>query len=366
MIQADLARATGLSAATVSNIVRDLTASGLLEVAPTVSGGRRARAVSLSSGAGAAAAGIDVGRRHIRIAVADLAYVVLGEDEVSIDAQLPAPQVISVVAAQFDALLRRLGVDPASLVAVGVGVPGPIDSRTGEVGSGSILPEWVGVNPAEAIGAALGRPVIVDNDANLGALAQVTWGAARGHRDVAYVKIATGIGAGLVIDGQVHRGSIGTAGEIGHLTMDEHGQVCRCGNRGCLETMASAGVVLELLRSAHGPDLTIGDAVRMAVEGDAASGRVIGDAGRHVGVALAHLCNLLNPSMVVVGGILAEADEILLEPMRSTLRRYSIPPVAASTTVVRSPLGVRAEALGAVALALRAAGWPMGLEKPAA
>lgn len=353
LIQAELARVTGLSAATVSNIVRDLSGDGLLRVTTTISGGRRARAVSLDRAAGVAA-GIDFGRRHVRVALADLSHSVLGEHEVAVAPRVPASEAIEIGVEVFHSLLDAAGVGTDALVGVGVGLPGPIDARDGLVGSASILPEWVGVNAAEVIGASLGMGVSVDNDANLGALAELTWGAARGHRDVVYIKIASGVGAGLVLGGELHRGHIGTAGEIGHLTMDENGQVCRCGNRGCLETMASAGIVLDLLARSHGPDLTVADVVRLAAEGDAACIRVIGDVGRHVGVAVANLCNLLNPSVVVVGGSLAAAGDVLLQPMRAAVQRYAIPAVGATTEILAGALGRRSESLGALALALRA------------
>lgn len=352
MIQTTLARTTGLSPATVSTLVRDLSEEGAVRVSKTVSGGRRARAVSLERVAGVAA-GIDFGRRHVRITVADLSHRVLGEEEVAIEPWLPAVAEIDIAVELFESVLTSAGVDRRELVGVGVGVPGPIDRRDGNVGSASILPEWIGVNPVNMVSKRLGMPVVVDNDANLGALAELTWGVARGRDDVVYIKVASGVGAGIITGGRIHHGHIGVAGELGHLTMDENGAVCRCGNRGCLETVASVGVVLELLRQRHGPHLTITEAVRMAVEGDVACARVIGDIGRNVGVAAANVCNLLNPSVVVIGGTLVPAGEILMEPLRGALQRFAIPAVGASTEVEASTLGRRAESLGAVALALR-------------
>lgn len=357
LTQAELARTTGLSAASVSGIVRDLTADGLLRTAPTVSSGRRAQAVSLNPG-GRVVAGIDFGRTHVRVAVADLAHTFLGEREVEVDHGVTASKAIAAGARLFRELLDETGIDPRSVIAAGAGVPGPIHSSSGVVESGAILPEWVGVRAADAIQQAVEVPVTVDNDANLGALAEVTWGSGRGVDDLIYIKLETGIGAGLVLGGRLHRGSIGMAGEIGHMSMDEEGAVCRCGNRGCLETMASAPVVLELLSRRYGPGLTIDGVARRAVDGDAAFVRVIGDAGRHVGRALAHLCNLVNPALVVVDGQLVAASEVLLEPMRDALARYSIPAIGATTQVVASKLGRRSPVMGAVALALRAADAP--------
>lgn len=352
--QAELARLTGLSAATVSGIVKNLSADGLLRVTPTVSSGRRARAVSLNPSAGVAA-GVDFGRTHVRVALADLAHSFIGEQEVEVAMGTPADEAIALAVDVFRSLIKDVGVDQEAIIGVGAGVPGPIDSRDGHVGHGSILPEWVGIGAAEALSDALALPVTVDNDANLGALAEVTWGAARGYRDAVYVKVETGVGAGLIIGGELYRGAIGMAGEIGHTTLDDDGAVCRCGNRGCLETKASAAIVLDLLASGRGPGLTIEAATRKAIEGDAACARVIGDVGRHVGVALGTLCNLLNPGIVVVDGQLVGAGDILLEPMRNALRRFAIPAIGASTPIVPSELRRRAPSMGAVALALRAA-----------
>jgi predicted NBD/HSP70 family sugar kinase len=171
-------------------------------------------------------------------------------------------------------------------------------------------------------------------------------------RDLAYIKVASGVGAGLVVDGRIYRGPGGTAGEIGHITLDEAGPVCRCGNRGCLETFTAARYVLELLRGSHGDQLTIPKMVQLGREGDPGCRRVIGDVGRHIGMGVASLCNLLNPSRVVLGGDLAEAGELVLGPIRESVSRYAIPSAAQRLSVMPGALGARAEVLGALALVL--------------
>ena len=214
-------------------------------------------------------------------------------------------------------------MDRTKVIGIGLGVPGPIDVGTGVLGSTAILPGWAGTNPREELAARTGVPVHVDNDANLGALGEQVWGSGRGVEDLAYIKVASGVGAGLVINGQIYRGPGGTAGEIGHITLDESGPVCRCGNRGCLETFTAARYVLPLLHSSHGTGLTMARVVRLAREGDPGCRRVIADIGRHIGSGVAKLCNLLNPSRVVLGGDLAEAGELVLGPdpgLRGALR----------------------------------------------
>lgn len=355
MTQAEIARATGLSAATVSNIVRELSSSGVVAVRPTSSGGRRARAVSLSRAAGLVV-GIDFGHSHVRVAIGDLAHEVIAEDTVFIDIDSSAADGLDEAERLVRGALRKVGAEPDDLIGIGLGVPGPIES-SGAVGSVSILPGWAGVNPREELARRFGRPVYVDNDANLGALGEATWGAARGMTEAAYIKLATGVGAGILVGGRVYRGVSGTAGEIGHITLDETGRMCRCGNRGCLETYAGARYLIELLRPTYAEDeeLTVGRVVEVALAGDVAFRRVIADAGRHVGLGVANVCNLLNPQMVVVGGELAGVGDVLLDPIREVVRRCTLPSAADRLSVVAGVLGDRAQVLGALALVIHEA-----------
>ncbi|MCX5310053.1 MULTISPECIES: ROK family transcriptional regulator [unclassified Streptomyces] len=351
LTQAEIARSTGLSAATVSNIVRELKDGGTVEVTPTSAGGRRARSVSLSGDAGIVI-GVDFGHTHLRVAVGNLAHQVLAEESEPLDVDASSAQGFGRAEQLVNRLIETTGISPGKVIGVGLGVPGPIDVESGTLGSTSILPGWTGINPSEELAARLGVPVYVDNDANLGALGELVWGSGRGVKDLAYIKVASGVGAGLVIDGHIYRGPGGTAGEIGHITLDESGPVCRCGNRGCLETFTAARYVLPLLRPSHGPDLTMERVVQLAREGDPGCRRVIGDVGRHIGSGVANLCNLLNPSRVVLGGSLAEAGELVLAPIRDSVSRYAIPSAARQLSVLPGALGARAEVLGALALVL--------------
>ncbi|MFI2031566.1 ROK family transcriptional regulator [Streptomyces buecherae] len=351
LTQAEIARTTGLSAATVSNIVRELKDGGTVEVTPTSAGGRRARSVALSGDAGIVV-GVDFGHAHLRVAVGNLAHRVLAEETEPLDVDASAAQGMERAEALVGRLIEASGIAPDKVIGVGLGVPGPIDVATGTLGSTAILPGWAGANPRDDLAARLGVPVYVDNDANLGALGELVWGSGRGVADLAYIKVASGVGAGLVISGQIYRGPGGTAGEIGHITLDESGPVCRCGNRGCLETFTAARYVLPLLHSSHGPDLTMERMVALAREGDPGCRRVVSDVGRHVGSGVANLCNLLNPSRVVLGGDLAEAGDLVLDPIRDSVARYAIPSAARQLSVLPGALGSRAEVLGALALVL--------------
>ncbi|GAA1345746.1 ROK family transcriptional regulator [Arthrobacter roseus] len=355
LTQAELSRLTGLSTATVSNIIKRMSTSGLIRLTPITSSGRRAFAVHLVD-TGEAAVGIDFGRRHLRVVVANLSYEVLAESTAPPAEAYSAETGMTAAYSMVRDLLEQAGRTLDDLTGVGVGIPGPLDSRTGRAVGGTIHPEWVGVAVREDMEALFGVPVYVDNDCNLGALAEVTWGDYRTTENLAFVKIGTGIGSGLVINGQPFRGKIGVTGEIGHTTLDDQGSVCRCGNRGCLETVASTKIMLDLLRGHSPAVLTTQDIVRLALKGDAATLRVIDDTGQAVGRALGTLANLINPEVIVVGGPLSALGEVLVAPVRRGLIRYAIPVVGESTTVAPTSLGDRAEALGAATLVIQSAG----------
>src|SRR4051794_4251253 len=354
--RAEIARITGLSRSTVSSLVNDLQKSGLIveredDASQSAQVGRPPVLIALSPSAGAAV-GIDFGPSHIAGGGGDLSPTVLAEHWQGIDGDHPAPEGPGTPAELVTAALDQAGIARDRVVGVGMGLPGPISDEQQTVGSTSILPGWVGVNAADEMARRLGIPVSVENDANLGALAESFWGAGRGASDVAYIKASSGIGAGLVVGGRLHRGVGGTAGEIGHTPYREDGAVCRCGNRGCLETVARTDVITSSVQAGRGGSLSIADVIELARAGDPPAQRVIADAGRALGVGVAGVCNLLNPRRVIVGGELSAAGEVLLGPLRDSLNRYAIPTAATDVTVVVGELGKRAEVMGALALVL--------------
>lgn len=340
--QAELARATGLAPATVSNIVRDLGAAGLVEVLP--GSGRRGSSVRLASRA-AYVVGIDFGHSHVAVAVGDLLGAPLCEERVGLAEDLPHDRALATAQGLLDTMLATL--PPAPTLHLVLGLPAPITDDA--VGSPAIFPGWEGVDAREVAQAALGLPVTVENDANLGALAEHRTGAARGNDSCVYVKISSGVGAGVVLGSEIFRGAAGFAGEIGHLTLDEQGPMCRCGSRGCLEAYASSGPILALMAGQQ-PGATLDDIIAAADEGSSAARRTFEDAGLHLGWGLASIVNLLNPHVLVIGGDLARAGDLLLEPARVGLRRHTLDAVSA-TPVRRSAHGSRASLLGALLLA---------------
>jgi predicted NBD/HSP70 family sugar kinase len=349
--QAELSRQTGLSTATVSNIVKVMANTGIVRTAPTTSSGRRALAVTLIDN-GQVAVGIDIGRRHLRVVLAAPDYRVLEEASVTLPLGHSASRGLSAASELVDSLLEHSGVSRRAVLGAGIGIPGPIDRRSGTVVQGAILPEWVGINIRDTFGARLGIPVFIDNDANLGALAQVTWGPHSAVDNLMYMKVGTGIGSGLVLNGSLFYGNVGVTGEIGHTTINEQGVVCRCGNRGCLETVASTATMIDLLSPSSSEVVDTQRILGWALAGDKAALRVIDDAGVSIGRALAHVANLINPETIVIGGPLTELGEILLTPVRRGLARHAVPLIGETTSVCMSSLGDRAEALGAAAVVL--------------
>jgi glucokinase-like ROK family protein len=363
--RADIARHTGLSRTTVSSLVTDLIDRGLISEGVGVDqrdvqsgAGRPPVLLALDRSAGAAI-GIDMGHSHLRVAVADLSHAVLAQAERQIDVDESAAESMAAATELVEAVLEEASVPRDRVINVGLGMPGPISHRTGAVESSTIMPGWAGVIVGAEMEQRLGLPVVVENDANLGALGEALFGAGQGAQEIVYLKVSSGIGAGMIVGGRIHHGAGGTAGEIGHLLVDEDGHVCRCGNRGCLETVAATPGLLEQLSRTHGTDLGIEDVIGLARGGDPGCRRVIADAGQHIGRAVAMLCNLLNPARIIVGGDLSAADDLLLDPLRGALRRYAIPSAAEDAEVSTGVLGEQAEVRGAVALAIGEADRPL-------
>jgi glucokinase-like ROK family protein len=357
--RAEIARATGLSRSTVSSIVSDLLEAGLVAeqmdapgVAHGEQGGRPPVLLSLEKSAGVAL-GVDFGHTHLRVAVSDLSHEVLAESARNIDVDHSAAEGLDAAADLVEEVLKRARVQRKRVLGVGMGVPGPINRATGTVGSSAILPSWVGVDAAAEMTKRLRMPVHVENDANLGALAEFVWGSGKGFSDLIYIKLSSGVGAGLLLGGRLYHGTGGTAGEIGHTVVQPGGEICRCGSRGCLETVASARAIAEVISASRGEPVSIKELLELATEGDAAAVRLIGEAGREIGVAVANLCNVINPDRVIVGGDMSGAGTLITEPILESIRRYAILSAAEQVTVVPGTLGDRAELLGALALVLQ-------------
>ncbi|MBI2683926.1 MAG: ROK family transcriptional regulator [Actinobacteria bacterium] len=354
--RADIARLTGLSRSTVSSVVADLLSGGLVrEMEPAAgaaaqSGGRPAIPLVLEPSAGVAL-GISLSRKRLRVGLSDFGHAILAERSAPISGLADEDAAIELVASEVEAALTAAGVSPRSIAGAAMTIPAPIERRAGRIAEQSIGPlsATFEANLEERLGIA----VHVENDANVSVLAEMIWGVAAGHRDVAYLKLSSGIGAGLVLNGHLFRGAQGTAGEIGHTPVVADGRLCRCGNRGCLETVAGTDAIVDLLEEPLGERLAIDTVIRRALGGDPACRRAIRDAAIRIGTAVASICNLLNPELVVIGGELAQAWPVMDEPLRHALDGAAIHSAADGVRIVPSALGSRADLLGALALVLR-------------
>jgi predicted NBD/HSP70 family sugar kinase len=358
--RADVVQRTGLSRSTVSALLDELEAAGVVAQQLVRDDGRPRGAgrppvqVSLAPRA-AFAVGLDVGHRHIRAALCDLSGepVAVEHSEAEVD-HAPGPS-LDLARELVHAVLAQAGVAREQVIGVGMGIAAPVDARRGTAHVEGILPSWGGVQPAAEMEARLGLPVQLENDANVGALGEHRFGAGRGVEHLAYVRLSAGIGAGLVLDGRPYRGGGGIAGELGHLLANPDGAICRCGNRGCLETVASPVAVAALLERSRGMPVGVAELLARVEQGDRGARRAVADAGAAVGRAVAALVNLFNPELVVIGGELAATGEVLLDPLRAAIEREALAPAAAQARVVRGALGGDAEVLGAAALVLERA-----------
>ncbi|MDS0246557.1 ROK family transcriptional regulator [Microbacterium aurantiacum] len=350
LTQVELAGSTGLSPATVSNIVKELTASGLLHTSFTSRSGRRATLVSLARQVGLVA-GVHFSSRHLRIAIADATRTTVTQTTLPLPLDHRHDAELDRLSLLLGDMMESLGGSVTDLLAVGLALPAPIDPRTGMVSTPGLLRGWEGVDVAESLTSRIGRPVHVDSEANLGGLAEAREGAGRASRSSVFIRIGHTISAGIIVDGDLFRGVNGKAGQIGHVTLDENGPICRCSNRGCLETYAAGPALLSLFPPGEGMQ-RLGDLLQAAESGDGSSRRVIADAGRHIGVAAASLCNLFDPELIIVGGELGLAGELLMAPMRHSLERTALASADGLPEIVEASFGEWAETRGAIATAL--------------
>ncbi len=361
----ELSRELGLTRAAVTAIVGDLIKAGLVrETNGQSSRGRRAIALEINP-QGGLVVGIDIGATHVTFVLTDYLAHVIDEIEASLDI-FEGPQVcLPFVDQMLRSWLEQLGVKLSQITAIGVGVPGPIVTDAGMVSGPPIMPGWDLFPIREWLEKAWSCPVTLGNDAEFGALGEWAFGAGRGVDNLVYIKVGTGIGAGLLIDGQIYRGTTGCAGEIGHVTIEENGPLCTCGNRGCLEALAGgraisqkaiqaikAGVRTTLSERPSIETINAMDVIAAARKGDHLSQKLVQEAGYYLGTALANLINLFNPTKIVIGGGVAQVGDLLLEPVRKVAKQRSLKVASQAVTITSAVLGRRSSAMGAVAQAI--------------
>lgn len=363
--RAEIARRADLSRSTVSEIVGSLLPTGLVtEGGPGESlGGRRPIMLRFEDHA-ACILGVEMGASHVAVALTNLRGRVLHWELRDHPVRTDPEGTRKLIAKLCEVCLAAERRVATGLVGVGVAVPSPVDPRHPFALSDVVLPVWKGRSGLESLRERFGVPVWVDNDANLGALAEYWWGAGRGVSDFAYVKIGTGVGSGHVIGGELYRGSTGFAGEIGHLSIDPNGEPCICGLRGCLATLVGSPALVKRARTLlpeypgsmlEGVEVTITAIEAAALAADPLALRVTREAAEFLGIAVAGMLNLMNPAVVIVGGGITGLGDRFLEPLRETVRMRTRVSSVAGATIAMSELGPQSVAVGAASLVLKEA-----------
>jgi len=360
----DIVRVTGLAKSTVSVNVDRLLAAGLVreEWRPD----SKRRRLKLAEKAGCVV-GVDVGQTHLAVGLCDLEAVILERRRVPLALSTEPPEsVLERASALIDELAGRARVDRPDLFGMAVGVPGPVDYARRIPVCPPFMPGWDGFPLASRLAERFGCPVFLDNDANVMALGERDRGAAQQVDDFMFVKIGTGIGAGLVVRGEIYRGAKGAVGDVGHIGLDGAETLCRCGNRGCLEAVAGGaalrGKAEEALRegrssflaqrSAQGHPVDATLLAQGAAAGDETCLTLLMDSATAIGNVLAKLVNFFNPSLIVVGGGVALAGERYLASIREVVYRRSTPLATSDLVVKKSALGEECGVVGAAVLVL--------------
>ena len=361
-----LPRLIGVSRSKVSMEVQRLSEAGLIaEYGLAESdGGRRSSLLGIPPSAGLVAA-VDLGATSIDVALITLGGEILAHRGESADIKDGPRIILGRVKVRLEELLGEQSAESREVLSVGIGIPGPVEHAAGVLRSPHIMPGWDRFLIQDAFAAEYAAPILVDNDVNVMALGEHWGGVGREVDNMLFVKIGTGIGAGIIADGRLYRGAQGYAGDIGHICVDPNGPVCSCGNKGCLEAMAAAPAIARkaerCAREGLSPTLAgvlaergkvraddVGEAASL---GDYHALEIIRDCGRLVGRVLATLVSTLNPSLIVIGGGVANIGHSLLAEIRSTVYGRSVPLATRSLPVMLSGLDRLAGITGAGVLA---------------
>ncbi|SFN81156.1 ROK family transcriptional regulator [Mycetocola miduiensis] len=349
----ELARITGLARSTVGLRIDSLMQLGLIGPADTApsTGGRPSSQFALTGG-NKVVLGVDIGATHVRIAVSDLVGRPLSEDSGIIDITEGPETVLNWVIKAGDRLIGRVGRSLDDLLAIGVGLPGPVEHSSGRPINPPIMPGWDNFDVPAWLGSHFDVPVLVDNDVNIMAIGERA--AAWPQVDhLIFVKVATGIGAGVISRGMLQRGAQGVAGDIGHVRVFRDNEtVCHCGNVGCIEAVASGPALAAALTAQGIPAETSRDVVELVRGGNPKAIQTVRQAGRDLGEILNACISLINPSVIVIGGAMAQAGEHLIAGVREVVYARSMPLATQHLQISQSSVGVNAAVLGASILAI--------------
>jgi predicted NBD/HSP70 family sugar kinase len=353
--RADLIAHTGLARSTVAQRLEQLSAHGLLRDAGESSstGGRPPMTIAFNEDAGVILSA-DLGATHARLAVTNLDGYVLAEETGELEIAEGPATVLDWTDERFHVLLGEIDRRDADVRGIGIGVPGPVEHATGRPRNPPIMPGWDGYPIPERFADRYNVPVLVDNDVNIMALGE-HWTQWRQVENLLFVKVATGIGCGIVVGGAIHRGADGAAGDIGHIRVAgelAEEATCSCGNVGCLEALAGGRAMASQLREQGLEAEDSRAVVELARAGEATAVTLVRDSGRLIGEVLAASVNFFNPSVIVVGGDIAHAQEQLLAGIREVVYQRSLPLATRHLRIVRSQLDDRAGVIGAAVMVI--------------
>lgn len=330
----ELAEVTGLSTATVSTLVHQLVDEDQLETKSTVRNGRRATLVTLARHQGLGV-GLWIARRHLTLSIVDFSKSIIAEHTLPLPLGHKADTTLERAMLLINETLSSIDAEASELVGIGVAVAAPVATSDHTIAIPGILPGWDGVDITAPLRTAFNVPVYVDNDANFAAYGESRMGVAAGKRNFVYISANDGVGAGIVINGEIMHGVTGLAGEIGHIQVDPLGAICSCGNRGCLDTVVAENRLVQLLSVTHG-NMTLDDLVSFANEGDPGCRRIIADAAVRIGQVAADLCISVDPEVIVLGGKLAMTGDVFIQPFNEALQRMLFPDAVAPIDVLVS------------------------------
>jgi len=352
--RAELAKLTGLARSTVGARVDALLASGLL--APSgeaVSTGGRPPVRFAFNPEARVVVGADIGATHGRVALTDLSARPICEIGEALAITDGPEVVLDWLVATIHRLLEQAGREPDDLIGIGIGVPGPVEHSSGRPMRPPIMPGWDGYDVPAHLRRDFDVPVLVDNDVNIMALGE----HAVAHPDVEhllFVKVATGIGAGIISGGRLHRGAVGAAGDLGHVAAPRAADVlCSCGNLGCLEAVASGPAISRALKEIDIVAESNRDIVELVRGGSIPAALAVRQAGRTIGEVLATCVSLLNPSVIVIGGSLVQAGESLIAGVREVVYGRSLPLATGVLQIVAATTGVQAGVIGAATMVIQ-------------
>ncbi len=359
----ELAAMTGLARSTVTARIEALMRLGLVgSVGEAVSTGGRPSTQFAIAASNKVVLAVDVGARHVRIGVSDLSSTILAQRTDSIDIAEGPEVILTAVAEGAKELLEGLGRPISDLLAIGVGLPGPVEHDTGRPINPPIMPGWNRFDVPGWLQATFDTPVLVDNDVNIMALGEREFAWPEANHMI-FVKVATGIGSGVVSGGYLQRGAQGTAGDIGHVHIARGDDVpCQCGNRGCLEALASGPAIARALREQGIEATSSDDVVELVKHGNIQAIQAMRQAGRDIGEVLTTCVSLINPSVIVMGGSMSQAGEHLIAGVREIVYMRSMPLATEHLQITQSKTGADAGILGASVLAIHHALSPERIE----